>query len=92
MKSENPRVLIVMGSDSDLEVMERCAKTLQKFNVPYEMTIASAHRSPARAAELARTARERALQAEKPACVHVMTDPTVTSPATVMFEQALKAE
>ncbi|MGB5984603.1 MAG: AIR carboxylase family protein, partial [Desulfobacterales bacterium] len=55
---DTPRVLIVMGSDSDLDVMERSAQTLEKFNVPYEMTIASAHRSPARAAELAGSARE----------------------------------
>ncbi len=59
---DTPRVLIVMGSDSDLDVMERSAQTLEKFNVPYEMTIASAHRSPARAAELAGSARERGIE------------------------------
>ncbi|MFA6257457.1 MAG: 5-(carboxyamino)imidazole ribonucleotide mutase [Candidatus Paceibacterota bacterium] len=37
---------IVMGSDSDLEVMAETAKVLEEFNVPYEMTVASAHRSP----------------------------------------------
>ena len=57
--TKTPRVLIIMGSDSDLPVMERAAQTLTKFNVSYEMTIASAHRSPARAAELAQGARDR---------------------------------
>ena len=60
--ANSPRVLIVMGSDSDLEVMERSAQTLKKYDVAYEMTIASAHRSPARAAELAGGARERGIQ------------------------------
>jgi len=60
--ANSPRVLIVMGSDSDLEVMERSAQTLKKYDVAYEMTIASAHRSPARAAELAGGARERGIR------------------------------
>jgi len=50
---------IVMGSDSDLGVMTEAAKILKQFQVPYEITVASAHRSPARAAEFATTARER---------------------------------
>jgi len=37
---------IVMGSDSDLEVMSEVAKVFEEFNVPYEITVASAHRSP----------------------------------------------
>jgi phosphoribosylamine--glycine ligase len=56
-----PRVLIVMGSDSDLPVMEETAKTLEKFGIHYEMTVASAHRTPERAARLARTARSRGI-------------------------------
>ena len=43
----NPQVLIVMGSDSDLPVMEEGAKVLAEFGVPYEMRISSAHRCPA---------------------------------------------
>ncbi len=43
-----PKVLIVMGSDSDLSVMEEAAKVLDGFNVPYAMTMASAHRTPER--------------------------------------------
>lgn len=58
-KSDNPRVLVVMGSDSDLPVMQAAADILEKFEIPYEMTVASAHRSPLRATELAAGARER---------------------------------
>ncbi len=54
---------IVMGSDSDLPVMQACADQLEKFGIPYEITVASAHRTPARAMELASTARERGLKA-----------------------------
>ncbi|HSH13095.1 MAG TPA: AIR carboxylase family protein, partial [Desulfurivibrionaceae bacterium] len=53
---------IVMGSDSDLPVMQGCVEQLQKFGIPFEITVASAHRSPARAAEYAATARERGLK------------------------------
>lgn len=54
---------IIMGSDSDLPVMQACADQLKKFGIPYEMTVASAHRTPARAMEFASTARERGLKA-----------------------------
>lgn len=53
---------IVMGSDSDLPVMQGCVDQLRKFGIPFEITVASAHRSPARAAEYAATARERGLK------------------------------
>ena len=43
-----PLVGIVMGSDSDLATMDEAARVLQEFGVAYEMTVASAHRSPAR--------------------------------------------
>ena len=43
-----PFVFIVMGSDSDAEVMSQAAAALDEFKVPYEMTVASAHRSPER--------------------------------------------
>jgi phosphoribosylamine---glycine ligase len=54
-----PLVGIVMGSDSDLPIMEKTAKTLREFNIPYELMISSAHRSPKKTAELARKAEER---------------------------------
>lgn len=58
---EKPIVGIVLGSDSDLPVMEESARILRDFGVSYEMTIASAHRSPELAADYARTAEERGL-------------------------------
>ena len=47
------RVGIVMGSDSDLDIMKEAANVLNKFEIPYKMTVASAHRSPQRAADFA---------------------------------------
>ena len=61
-KFENSAVGIVMGSDSDLGVMQETTRILKQFEVPYEITVASAHRSPARAAEFAATARERGIR------------------------------
>ena len=58
-----PGVGIVMGSDSDLGVMKEAAAILKKFDVPFEITVASAHRSPARAAEFASTALARGVAA-----------------------------
>lgn len=53
---------IIMGSDSDLEVMQEAAKILDTFNVPYEITVVSAHRTPERMFDYAKTARERGLK------------------------------
>ncbi|HET9179389.1 MAG TPA: 5-(carboxyamino)imidazole ribonucleotide mutase [Terriglobia bacterium] len=58
-----PLVGIIMGSDTDLPVMKEAAVTLDKFGVPFEIDITSAHRSPARTSEYARTAKERGLKA-----------------------------
>ena len=58
----SPEVGIVMGSDSDLEVMEETASVLKKFNISYEITVASAHRSPERAAEFASGAHKRGIK------------------------------
>jgi len=44
----NPWVLIIMGSDSDAEVMSQAAAALDEVGIPYEFTVASAHRSPER--------------------------------------------
>ncbi|MCU7937134.1 MAG: 5-(carboxyamino)imidazole ribonucleotide mutase [Candidatus Thiodiazotropha sp. (ex Dulcina madagascariensis)] len=57
-----PVVGIIMGSDSDLPVMREAAKLLQELRIPYEMTIVSAHRTPARLYEYAQGAAERGLQ------------------------------
>ena len=48
MNNNKPWVLIVMGSDSDAEVMSQAAAALDEAGVPYEFTVASAHRSPER--------------------------------------------
>ena len=58
----NPQVLIVMGSDSDLPVMEEGAKVLAEFGVPYEMRISSAHRCPRKTAALASGAAGRGIR------------------------------
>jgi 5-(carboxyamino)imidazole ribonucleotide mutase len=57
-----PLVLIVMGSDSDLPVMQEAADVLTKFGVPWEMRISSAHRSPARTMALASEAADRGIK------------------------------
>ena len=57
-----PRVLLMMGSDTDLPIMQEAADILKKFAVPYEMRIASAHRSPARAMALASEAAGRGVK------------------------------
>jgi phosphoribosylamine--glycine ligase len=53
---------IVMGSDSDLPIMKETAAVLEQFGISYEMTIASAHRSPGRAAEFAASAKQRGIK------------------------------
>jgi 5-(carboxyamino)imidazole ribonucleotide mutase len=58
----SPRVGIIMGSDSDLAVMQQAADILQQFGISYELTIVSAHRTPKRMADYASTARARGLQ------------------------------
>ena len=55
-------VSIVMGSKSDYTIMEECAKTLEKFGVPYEIIISSAHRSPERTKNYIKTAEEKGAQ------------------------------
>jgi phosphoribosylaminoimidazole carboxylase PurE protein len=61
VKGTAPRVGIVMGSDSDWEVMSAAAVRLDALGVTYEVTVTSAHRAPQRTAEYARSARERGL-------------------------------
>jgi 5-(carboxyamino)imidazole ribonucleotide mutase len=54
---DKPQVLIVMGSDSDVPVMEEAAKVLKDFGVQWEMRISSAHRCPDRTAACRRRGR-----------------------------------
>lgn len=58
----HPLVGIVMGSDSDLPTMQSAADILQYFQIPFELTVVSAHRTPERMFEYARTAGERGLK------------------------------
>jgi 5-(carboxyamino)imidazole ribonucleotide mutase len=57
-----PLVSIVMGSDSDLEIMRETAKALEDFGIAYEIDVTSAHRSPERTAEFARKAADRGIR------------------------------
>lgn len=57
-----PIVSIVMGSDSDLEIMRESAKALDEFGIPYEMDVTSAHRSPDRTADYAHKAASRGIR------------------------------
>lgn len=60
--SETPLVGIVMGSKSDMAVMEECAKTLEELGVPYELVVASAHRQPAKVHDWASGAADRGIK------------------------------
>jgi len=57
-----PLVSIVMGSDSDLEIMREAGKALDEFGIAYEMDVTSAHRSPDRTAEYARKSAHRGIR------------------------------
>jgi len=57
-----PLVSIVMGSDSDLDIMREAAKALEDFGIAYEIDVTSAHRSPDRTAEYARKAADRGIR------------------------------
>lgn len=61
-KATKPVIGVIMGSRSDLEMMREAVDTLVEFNVPHEVTIVSAHRTPDRLFDYARTARERGLK------------------------------
>ncbi|MCW3079065.1 5-(carboxyamino)imidazole ribonucleotide mutase [Segetibacter sp.] len=60
--STTPLVGIIMGSDSDLSVMKAAADVLKDFEIAFELTVVSAHRTPLRMVEYARTAKERGLK------------------------------
>lgn len=60
--SETPLVGIIMGSKSDLAVMEECGAQLEELGVPFELVIASAHRQPAKVHQWASTAADRGIR------------------------------
>ena len=59
---KRPRVAIVMGSDSDLPVMQDAANALDEFHIPYKMAIMSAHRTPDEMSAFAKTAHRKGYQ------------------------------
>ncbi len=60
--AKNPVISIVMGSDSDLPVMKETTLILEKFDLPYELKILSAHRCPDKTAIFAKSARKRGIK------------------------------
>jgi 5-(carboxyamino)imidazole ribonucleotide mutase len=56
------KVLILMGSDSDLDVMNEAGKALEEFGIDYDVDVSSAHRSPKRTGEITRSAKGRGIQ------------------------------
>jgi 5-(carboxyamino)imidazole ribonucleotide mutase len=58
----NPSVGILVGSESDLPILEKCTARLQNFGIEYELEVRSAHRNPESVAEYASTARDRGLK------------------------------
>jgi 5-(carboxyamino)imidazole ribonucleotide mutase len=58
----NPKVSIIMGSTSDLPVMEQAAKLLDEFEIPFEINALSAHRTPDEAAEFSKNAATRGIR------------------------------
>ena len=62
MTTSTPLVGIIMGSDSDLKIMQAAADMLKHFDIPFELTVVSAHRTPDRMVTYAETARTRGLQ------------------------------
>lgn len=59
---KKPLIGIVMGSKSDIPIMAEAAETLESFGIPFEITIASAHRTPERAMKYATTAEKRGIK------------------------------
>lgn len=57
-----PKVSIIMGSTSDLEVMEKAAKVLDEFEIPFEINALSAHRTPEEVEKFAKSAKDKGIQ------------------------------
>jgi len=62
MSTNTPQVGIIMGSQSDLPVMQGAADLLKELGIPYEITVVSAHRTPVRMLEYAQQAADRGIQ------------------------------
>ena len=59
---KNPEIAIVMGSQSDLKVMDDAAKVLEELQVPYSISVVSAHRTPERMFSFAKQARDQGIK------------------------------
>ena len=84
MSKEKPLVGIIMGSDSDLPVMEGAVKIFKEFNIPFEVKILSAHRTPDQHAEYSKTAVNRGLKVIIAAAGGAAHLPGVTAAHTVL--------
>jgi 5-(carboxyamino)imidazole ribonucleotide mutase len=84
MGKENPLVGIIMGSDSDLPVMDGAIKIFKEFNIPYEVKILSAHRTPDQHAEYSKTAIKRGLKVVIAAAGGAAHLPGVTAAHTIL--------
>jgi 5-(carboxyamino)imidazole ribonucleotide mutase len=62
MATQQPLVGIIMGSDSDLNIMQDAAAIMKEFDIPFELTVVSAHRTPLRMIEYAQQAAKRGLK------------------------------
>jgi 5-(carboxyamino)imidazole ribonucleotide mutase len=81
---KGPLVGIIMGSDSDLGVMQKAFDELKNFGIPFEVKILSAHRTPEQHAEYARTASERGLKVIIAAAGGAAHLPGVTAAQTIL--------
>lgn len=62
MSTKNPKVGVIMGSDSDWPTMKAACEILDQFSIPYEKKVVSAHRTPDDMAEYGKSARDRGIQ------------------------------
>ena len=84
MKSNTPVIGIIMGSDSDLPVMEAAFQVLKEFNIPYEVKILSAHRTPDQHSEYSKSAKDRGLKVIIAAAGGAAHLPGVTAAQTIL--------
>lgn len=59
---DTPKVAVIMGSDSDFDVVKKCLIALEKFDIEYDVQVISAHRNPQKIFEYASTAEERGIE------------------------------
>lgn len=60
--NEKPKILVILGSDSDRERIAKLPKTLEWFGIPFEVIVSSAHRNPDKTAQIAREAKDRGVK------------------------------